>query len=374
MNHCHHVIDAITIACIGKAEYDRLAQYYHDEERWEWGMDKRRAEFPKPWSTFTEDMKHLDEALLISHYTADNLGKQTRKKLRKNGKITGQYMQGDTARGSLHQDTYYGAIERDGEIRYVVRKPLDLLDEKNVRNIVDDTVREKVEEAIKQYGNLKKAVEAGIWMNQDKRVAIRKVRVYAPQIQRPLHIRLQRDLSSKEYKHKFHVANDSNYMMGIYVGKNKSGKEKRDFELVNRLDAVGYYNSGVSAQGIDILRPESDNGYPLRWTLKIGTMVLLYDESPEEIYELGEAELCKRLYKITGMSSMTVHGSNYGTLSLLFHQEARSSTDVKAKNGAFKNGEPTRAAIVLLHTQFKALVQGSDFEMDDLGKIKFKNR
>ena len=163
-------------------------------------------------------------------------------------------------------------------------------------------------------------------------------------------------------------------MMGIYVGKNKSGKEKRDFELVNRLDAVGYYNSGVSAQGIDILRPESDNGYPLRWTLKIGTMVLLYDESPEEIYELGEAELCKRLYKITGMSSMTVHGSNYGTLSLLFHQEARSSTDVKAKNGAFKNGEPTRAAIVLLHTQFKALVQGSDFEMDDLGKIKFKNR
>ena len=374
VNHCHHVIDAITIACIGKAEYDRLAQYYHDEERWEWGMDKRRAEFPKPWSTFTEDMKHLDEALLISHYTADNLGKQTRKKLRKNGKITGQYMQGDTARGSLHQDTYYGAIERDGEIRYVVRKPLDLLDEKNVRNIVDDTVREKVEEAIKQYGNLKKAVEAGIWMNQDKRVAIRKVRVYAPQIQRPLHIRLQRDLSSKEYKHKFHVANDSNYMMGIYVGKNKSGKEKRDFELVNRLDAVGYYNSRVSAQGIDILRPESDNGYPLRWTLKIGTMVLLYDESPEEIYELGEAELCKRLYKITGMSSMTVHGSNYGTLSLLFHQEARSSTDVKAKNGAFKNGEPTRAAIVLLHTQFKALVQGSDFEMDDLGKIKFKNR
>ena len=223
VNHCHHVIDAITIACIGKAEYDRLAQYYHDEERWEWGMDKRRAEFPKPWSTFTEDMKHLDEALLISHYTADNLGKQTRKKLRKNGKITSQYMQGDTARGALHQDTYYGAIERAEEIRYVVRKPLDLLDEKNVRNIVDDAVREKVEAAIKEHGSLKKAVEAGIWMNQDKRVAIRKVRIYAPQIQRPLHIRLQRDLSSKEYKHKFHVANDSNYMMGIYVGKNKSG-------------------------------------------------------------------------------------------------------------------------------------------------------
>ena len=293
--------------------------------------------------------------------------------MRKVGKITGQYMQGDTARGSLHQDTYYGAIERDGEIRYVVRKPLDQLDEKNVKNIVDDVVREKVEAAIKKHGSFKKAVEAGIWMNKDKRVSIYKVRVYAPQIKRPLDIRLQRDLSTKEYKRKFHVANDSNYMMGIYVGKNKNGKEKRDFELINRLDAVEYYNSGVSAQGIDILRPEK-NGYPLRWKLKIGTMVLLYEETPEEIYELDEAGLRKRLYKITGMSSMVVNGCNYGTLSLLFHQEARPSKEVKVKKGAYKSGEQTRPAIALYHTQFKALVQGCDFEMDDLGKIKFKNR
>lgn len=373
-NHCHHAIDAITIACIGKAEYDRLAQYYHDKERLEWGLDSRRAVFPKPWNTFTEDMKHLDKALLISHYTADNPGKQTRKKVRKNGKIIGQYMQGDTARGSLHQDTYYGAIERDGEIRYVVRKPLDQLDEKNVRNIVDDVVREKVEAAIKEHGSLKKAVEAGIWMNKDKRVAIHKVRVYTLQIKRPLDIRLQRDLSTKEYKRKFHVANDSNYIMGIYVGKNKNGKEKRDFELINLLDAVEYYNSGVSAQGIDILPTESKNGYPLRWKLKIGTMVLLYEETPEEIYELDEAGLCKRFYKVTGMSSMVVNGCNYGILSLLFHQEARSAKDVKLTNGVFKNAEVTRAGITLLHTQFKALVQGYDFEMDDLGRIRFKNR
>ena len=373
-NHCHHVVDAITIACIGKAEYDRLAQYYHDEERWKWGMDNRRTEFPKPWNKFTEDMKHLNETLLISHYTADNLGKQTRKKVRKDGKITGQYMQGDTARGSLHQDTYYGAIKRNGEVRYVVRKQLDQLDEKNVRNIVDDVVREKVETAIKEHGSLKKAAEAGVWMNRDKQVAIRKVRVYTPQIKRPLDIRLQRDLSTKEYKRKFHVANDSNYMMGIYVGKNKTGKEKRDFELINRLDAVKYYNSDVSAQGIDILPAESKNGYPLRWKLKIGTMVLLYEETPEEVYALNEAELCKRLYKITGMSSMVVTDCNYGTISLLFHQEARPSSDVTFKNGSFKSGETTRAGITLLHTQFKALVQGHDFEMDDLGKIRFKNR
>ena len=378
VNHCHHVIDAITIACIGKAEYDRLAQYYHDDERWKWGLDSRRAVFPKPWNTFTEDMKRLDEALLISHYTADNLGKQTRKKVRKAGKITGQYMQGDTARGSLHQDTYYGAIERDGEIRYVVRKQLNQVDEKDVKNIVknivDDAVREKVEAAIKEHGSLKKAVEAGIWMNIDKRVAIHKVRVYAPLVKRPLDIRSQRDLSIKEYKRKFYVTNDSNYIMGIYVSKNKNGKEKRDFELINRLDAVEYYNSGVSAQGIDILPTESKNGYPLRWKLKIGTMVLLYEETPEEIHELDEVELCKRLYKITGMTSELDKGNIYGFVSLVHHQEARSSKEVSFKKGSFICGETFRPRIKLRHTQFKALVQGYDFEMDDLGKIRFKSR
>ena len=374
INHCHHAIDAVTIACIGKAEYDKLAQYYHDEERWDWGLNNCRAEFPKPWNTFTEDMQHLDETLFVSHYTADNLSKQTRKKMRKNGKFTGKYMQGDTARGSLHQDTYYGAIEHEGEIKYVVRKSLDQLDEKNVKNIVDNVVRDKVEVAIKQYGNLKKAVEAGIWMNKEKGVAIHKVRIYTPQVKRPLDIGWQRDLSPKEYKRNFHVTNDSNYMMGIYVGKSKNGKEKRDFALINKLDAVEYYKSGVSEQNIDILPSESKNGYPLKWKFRIGTMVFLYDETPEEIYDLDEAELCKRLYKITGMSSMIVAGCNYGVLSLLFHQDAHSSKDVTYKNGAFKKGEVTRVGITLLHTQFKALVQGYDFEMDDLGKIKFKNR
>lgn len=79
-NHCHHAIDAITIACIGKAEYDKLAQYYHDEERHNWSMDSRKATFPKPWIGFTEDIKHIDETLLVSHYTIDNINKRTRKK------------------------------------------------------------------------------------------------------------------------------------------------------------------------------------------------------------------------------------------------------------------------------------------------------
>lgn len=373
-NHCHHAIDAITIACIGKAEYDKLAQYYHDEERHEWGLDNKRAVYPKPWATFTEDVKHIEDTLLVSHYTADNVSKHTRKKIRKNGKFTGQYMQGDTARGALHLDTYYGAIERDGEVKYVVRKPLDQMDAKSVKDIVDDAVRAKVEAAIAEHGNLKKAVEAGIWMNKEKGVKINKVRIFANSIKRPINIRKHRDASSKEYKQTYHVANDTNYAMGIYVGQDKKGKAKREFELVNTLDAVTFYNSGVNKQGIDLLPVKSKNGYPLKWKLRVGMMVLLYENTPEEIYDLDKKELTKRLYKVTGMSSMVVSGCNYGVLFLTFHQEARPSTDVKSKNGAYKQGEELRYRITLLHTQFRALIQGQDFEINDIGEIRFLHR
>ena len=57
------------------------------------------------------------------------------------------------------------------------------------KNIVDDAVREKVIAAVSEYGSLKKAVEAGIWMNKDKGIKINKVRIYATQIKRPLNIR-----------------------------------------------------------------------------------------------------------------------------------------------------------------------------------------
>ena len=368
INHCHHAIDAITISCIGKAEYDKLAQYYHDEELYNWSMDSRRAVFQKPWNTFTEDLKHLEDTLLVSHYTSDNINKKTCRKIRKNGKITDGYMRGDTARVSLHQDTYYGAIERNGEVRYVVRKPVGDVDPKN---IVDDVVRGKVMSAISEYGSLKKAVEAGIWMNKEKGIKINKVRVYANQIKRPLEIRKQRDVSVKEYKRYFHVSNDSNYIMGIYVGADKKGKEKRTFELVNSLDAVRLYNSGVLKQGIDLLPNEDSNGYALKWRLKIGTMVLLYENTPDEIYDLDIKMLTRRLYKITGMSSMNYPDRSYGTLALVYHQEARPSTEFSSKNGAYQSNEELRPGITLLHTQFRGLVQGQDFEINDIGEIIF---
>ena len=363
VNHVHHCIDAITIACIGKGEYDKLARYYHQDEEHRWfGLDK--AQFQKPWPSFVEDIKAIQDELLIAHYTQDNMAKHTRKR------IDGKYIQGDTARASLHNDTYYGAIERDGEVKYVVRKSLDSLDEKDVKNIVDEAVRQKVENAIAEHGSLKKAVNATIWMNEERQIPIKKVRIFTGSVTRPLHIRQQRDQSRHDYKRQFHVQNDRNYMMAIYIGKDKRGKEKREFEIINNIDTARYYKR--SNDSTDGLVPEKSpkSGYPLAYCLKIGTMVLLYESSPEEVWELDRKNLVKRLYKVSGLSSMLISSYNYGTISLVYHQDARPSTDIKLKNGVYVNGENFRPGIKMLHTQINALVQGVDFEINDLGEIK----
>lgn len=365
-NHAHHCIDAIVIACINPAEYARMASYYRQEEDFRLNKGNKPV-FPKPWATFTQDLQALEAELLVVHETRNNLTKKARKRIRtKGGSVLSE---SDSARGSLHNDTYYGAIQKDGVIRYVVRKALSSLSEKDVKDIVDKTVREKVQAAIQEKG-AKEALAGTIYMNEEKGITIKKVRCFT-KIASPLAIRRHRDASAKEYKRPYYVTNESNYVMGIYEGCIKK-KTKREFILVNNLEAVRQLKT-ARKQGVvsSILPPVSAKSqFPLKYRLYTGTLVLLYENSPEEIDFTNQVDICKRLYKVTGLSSMTVTGNQYGTIQLRYHQEARQAKDLKAQNGAYKEGEEHRPVIMMLHTQFKALVEGTDFRMNILGEIE----
>ena len=368
VNHVHHCIDAIVIACIGLDEYNKLGAYYHDEENHEWyGMSK--AYFKKPWPTFVEDIEKVQDEIMVYHYTPDNMPKQGRRRILIDGKKV--LSKGDAARGSLHNDTYYGAIESDGVVKYVKRINLASMKENDVKNIVDDTVRGIIEAAINEKG-FKEAMSSTIWMNEGKQIPIKKVRCYAPSVTKPLNIRQQRDVSSKEYKQQYHVTNDSNYLLALYIGKDKKGKEKREFEIINMLQTAQYFRTSNDkvAVGNNIVPLKSEHDYPFAYSLKIGTMVLLYEKSPNEVWDASVKERGRRMYKITGLSSMTINGCSYATINMRNHEEARLSKEVKAKNGTYKQGEEFRPAIIMLHTQLNALVQGYDFEINELGEIK----
>jgi CRISPR-associated endonuclease Csn1 len=160
------------------------------------------------------------------------------------------------------------------------------------------------------------------------------------------------------------VANDGNYCLAIYEGCNDKGKVKRSYKLINNLTAV-------RSRTDDRLVPLSDdNEYPLKWILKVGMMVLLYEKSPEEVYNATKEELVKRLYKVTGLALYPT-GPGYGGIVMRYHQEARPAGEYKNKNGAWTIGEVIRPSIFVYHTQFKGLVEGQDFEISDSGEIKF---
>ena len=361
-NHIHHCIDAIVIACISPGEYNETARYYQQYEEYERGR-ANKPQFKKPWPTFTEDIKALSKELLVVHDTPDNMPKQSRKKVKTPKGII--YQQGDTARGSLHSDTYYGAIEKDGEIRYVVRRALSSLKEADIDNIVDDKVKEIIKAAVDKKG-FKLAFEEGIYMNESKKILIKKVRCYY-KAKEPLHIRNHRDKSDKEYKRQFHVETDGNYCFAIYEGIVK-GKIKRTFDVVNMLDAARYYRRSSDIRHSYPISAEVKNGLRYRCLLKTGTMLILLQSYDEEIDVSNSVLVSKRLYYVAIMKKD-------GRIILRHHQEAREASELsKERNaGAFNDSDAYRSEISMSMSNFNALVEGYDFEINALGEIILKN-
>lgn len=372
INHCHHTIDAIVIACIGRAEYKKWAEFRAAQEDYELGFGERPT-FPKPWSTFTEDVKSVSDHILVSHHTSRISFKQTKKILKKHGKklrtYNGNfvYEQGNSLRGQLHNDTFYGKILANGEEKIVIRRELKILPEKDIKNIVDPEVRMKVEEAVKKRG-FKSLCSVPVWMNREKGIEIKKVRVYKPSF-KPVELKSHRDKSRHEHKQSYFVEPGNNYCLCIYEGM--IGKKlKRTYKLISFLEAANLYKSGQP-----IFPKVDENGLPIKWLLRTGDMVLFYEKSPDEVYNCTKEEKVKRLYKVTVLSRMLV-GSGYGTINLRYHQEARPATDSTAKsiNGIWKQGESIRPGIIQLHTQFNALVEGQDFILTETGEVHFLHK
>lgn len=372
-NHVHHCIDAITIACIGKYDANLMSRYYHQLEDYESGQGPK-PRFPKPWPTFTEDVLNIQQELLVVNDMPDNMPKKAKRRIKLEKRNRVVISQGDCARGSLHNDTYYGAIERDGEIRYVVRRELNKVAEKDVRtvvaNIVDASVKEIVETAIQKNGSLKKAIEIGIWMNKEKGIKVNKVRCYADIGKGHVEIRQHRDLSEKKYKRAFHVNSGINYMMAIYERKENNTWE-RDYELVKMMDSALFYKKSTGREEYPQIVPYNKNNLPLKACLKKGSKVILWEKSPHEVDFSNLLDIKKRLYVVTGLSISTKQKKYvYGYIEMRHHQEARQSNELPKSTGIYKNEDDYRPVIIESHKQFSALVEGFDFEIDKLGNIK----
>lgn len=357
-NHIHHCIDAIVVGCIGKREYDLMAQFYRDEEKYRWEK-KKKPFFKKPWETFTQDMLSLKDEVLTVHFNPSNFTKKAHKKVFTPKGIF--VAQGDCARVKLHKGSYFGAIEQKGKIKYVMRKELSALKIKDIKNIVDDVVKEKVLAVVKKKG-FKQAMAEPIYMNEDKRILIKKVRLFVSQAN-PLIVKKHRDLSSKEYKQNYYVDNEGNLMIAMYEGVKKNGKIDREITVVNNLEAAKFFRqsqkNNAEKQLISHLSPK--NGYPLKTVLTQKQLVLMYEDSPKEIKLRDTKNMVKRLYQVFGIEKD-------GRVKLKFHQEARSE-GLNINSAAFKIQDTPESLYRHTKSNLKVLVNGVDFKINILGEI-----
>jgi len=296
--------------------------------------------------------------------------------------------QGDTIRGSLHQDSIYGAIKNPlniEEIRYVIRKDLESIKSSDLENIVDEVVKGKVKEAIaskvlliSSNAQQKNKLDGTVWMNEEKAIPINKVRLYANSVKNPLEIKTHSDLSKSRHEHKQKVygQNDGNYCMALYEGNDAKGKIKRSHLLINMMAAADYFKLSNLDKNIYPIAPEKDkNNFPLKYILTKGKMVLIYDKSKDELLEMSSIMLLDRLFQIT-----QIDVEKSAEIKLLHHIEAREKKEITEcmglktgmKGGKNIGDHKKYPWIKVGVNSFDCLVQDYDFTISASGKIILK--
>lgn len=378
--HLHHAVDAIVLASVPRNISDILQEYYLEKER----TPGSHKALEKPWRTFVEDIKSSQTYILVDHNNRDNLLKKAKKTLRNRGAIIRdqngekKIAQGDSARGALHQDSFYGVVMQENDKVFVKRRFLNELKESDIKNIVDPAVRKKVQDAVDEKGV--KALKETIWMNEEKRIPIVKIRCICPDVKNPTKLKKHRDLSVAEDKQFVYVKNDSNHKMYIFEDLSEgvsNKKPKRGFALLSNYDST-------QLRGIDkseiIIQLKAEYNVPEKLDVKqelvLGSKVLLWEEASEELFDCKPNELQNRYYIVTGLSQQNIKrqggGFNkYATIVLRHAIEARSVTELKQpQDGQFYVGENYKPYRKLNHNQFNALVEGIDFRFNILGGIE----
>jgi len=414
--HTHHAIDAAVLTLIPPPTIrDRLLKEHFA------AMENNIHFHTKPndWNNFNPStILNIETDTLINYIAQDRTLVPTKKNLRKRGRI--QYVkeklengkwqykidengkripliaQGDSIRGQLHKETFYGAIKENSneDIIYVVRKPINgFKSEKEFEDIVDPVVKDilskTVAERIKNGKSFKEAITEPIWMvdssgnfkKTDKHgnplLPIRHVRCKARAgrgyFTKALPLKEHIFKSEQEHKQWYYVQNEINYLLLLYENQTDE-KISRTYQIINLLELVKMQikNSNElfeipAYQTLEKGKGKKRNLYQLKYILKVGQRVLLWKENSDELRDLEKKELLKRLYKIYKFNEISVTAYIY----LKHHNEARQETDMPDGDKNF-DLEKYQPVITLTPDKLNCLFEGIDFEITIDGEIRIK--
>ena len=368
----------------------------------------------------TATIDFIEKNLLINHHTKDQTLTPAHKRIRNRGRIVyvtnkegekvNKWATGDSIRGRLHNETYYGAIQlpieegtgvdrkvciRNGKFQYpetetismVIRtelKSFKKIDE--ISKIIDEKLRTMIHTIVTnrmQNGmTFTEAINQDIYMldhdgneiKQDKKgrplCPIRHVRCKVAagrgymSKEKSLEIRHHIftskkkliNIENRDYKKYAYAQNDNNYLFLLYEGI-KKGKLVRQsriiglFEATKILKTKDYKNFEKELANEPFYKSYIDKNveYRLSAIMKTGTRVIMWKETPDEILDLSKEQLFERLY-VVGKFNNT--GSDH--IYLRKHTNATEQYELQ-----------------LVPDKLNCLIEKKDFVIDDLGNVSF---
>ena len=357
--HSHHAIDATTLTIIPvSAKRDRMLELFAKIEEINKMLSFSGSEDRTGLKQELEGLKNklqmevkvcrighnvseigtfINDNIIVNHHIKNQALTPVRRRLRKKGYIVGgvdnpRWQTGDALRGEIHKASYYGAItqfvkDEEGKvlmkegrpqinptIKFVIRRELKY--KKSATDsgfaswddlgkaIVDKELFALMKEQFSEETSFKDACEQGIYMIKkgkngmpDKKLyRIRHIRCNTVQ-KNALKIKEQTYKSEKEYKRYFYAAVGDLYAMCCYT----NGKI-REFRIYSLYDVSCHRKSDIEDIP-EFITDKKGNRLMLDYKLHTGDMILLYKNSPEELYDLDNVNLSKLLYKINGFEN-----------------------------------------------------------------------
>lgn len=393
--HIHHAIDAAVLTLIpSSAHRDAILKlYYEIVETKRMGhdaSDKEKAlnEYLHQCDLYTNqivDLRNtLEKEVVVMHRKKDQTLTPASRRYRKNGKVVplcdaqgntiyetdtegnfvrdalghkipkAKYWQrGDCIRGQLHNDSFYGAIKNNkGEICYVIRRSIDKLSEKDIKNIVDAHVRNIIKE---QWDNK----EFYMTSKEGKKIPIRHVRCKCS-VKNPIRLKNQTYLSTADYKQSYYVENSEFYAICRYQSLTETFHVMcKLFEISEstskRKDVLDYWTS--KKQSLPIVLEERPK---ITQLVQKGDMLLI-GAKDEDFGKFSHTQLLQRLYVVCRLE-------NDGRITMRLHTRAEYKGKGKAIEGFSNLPQFIRCSISKIE---KYLKLNDDFFIKN-GRIKFK--
>ncbi len=411
--HSHHSIDAVILSLIPvAAKRDKMLELFYkiDEEK------KLNNDTSKLEEALQKEIRscqignvsnlaqYIEENILINHVSKDQTLTPAKRKARKRGKviwlrdengkikkdkngrgIPKYWIQGDSIRGQLHKDTFYGAITQaqkdengrilrnksgriiiNNEVLFVIRRDLkykksqqdkgfkDLEDLQN--QIVDKDLGKLIAQQC-EGKSFKDACEEGFYMIDKKGNRVNKIRHIRcfTSVKNPLAIKKQTYKSDKNYKQNYYAEIGDLYAMCKYI----NNSQKYVYKIYSLFDI-----SENRKYGLDDIPSTDGNGNTFEFIIKSGDTLLLYKNNPLELYDMSPKELSKRLYTVLGFE-------NPSRINLKRHLNSMKDSDLgKGKSIKDFNNLPEKIRCSINTLNF--LLEGKDFEMNLDGTITFK--